>query len=90
MNDQNQMTQENKRPGFLTVLCILSFIAAGIGIIGNLLVGIGKGVVDASGASSKLDEAMNNSSLNMTAEGTAAMETVQAVFSWPYIMLLWY
>lgn len=31
-----QPTNETKRPVFLTVLCILSFIAAGFGIIGYL------------------------------------------------------
>lgn len=31
------LTQENARPTFLTVLCILTFIGSGLGIIGGLM-----------------------------------------------------
>ncbi len=36
MEEQNTAVQENKRPVFLTVLCILSFIAAGFAIFGYI------------------------------------------------------
>lgn len=50
MEQTNNTTNEAaKRPTLLTVLCILSFIAAGISIIG-LLIGMGaKGVAESQG-----------------------------------------
>lgn len=37
MEIENQSTLETKRPGFLTVLCILSFVAMGFGVFGPLI-----------------------------------------------------
>jgi hypothetical protein len=35
------MENTTKRPSFLTVLCILTFIGSGLGIVGNLLMLVG-------------------------------------------------
>lgn len=50
MSETLDNTQETtgKRPAFLTVLCILSFIAAGISIIGLILGAVAGGVVEAA------------------------------------------
>jgi len=42
--------QENKRPTLLTVLCILSFIGAGFGILGYITAGIIGGAASAAGS----------------------------------------
>jgi hypothetical protein len=73
-----------QRPTFLTVLCILSFIAAGIGIIGMLLASAAKGVVDNAGVD--LNKALENSP-GYTAETSAAMDAAATAFSWPYMIL---
>lgn len=46
MSDTN--TGAPKRPTFLTVLCILSFIAAGFSIIGGLMMGAGSAIVNSA------------------------------------------
>ncbi len=56
---------ENKRPTFLTVLCILSFIAAGISIImlllGTVLAGAATaGVAAAENAGAEVESAVGN------------------------------
>ena len=47
MEEQNTAVQENKRPVFLTVLCILSFIAAGFAIFGYIIALTAMGAVGA-------------------------------------------
>ncbi len=37
MEEQNVQATANQRPGFLTVLCILTFIGSGLGVLFNLL-----------------------------------------------------
>ena len=81
--DLNQQT--GKRPTFLTVLCILSFIAAGISIIGGLLMGLGKGAVEAAGGTTSLSNEMSNMP-GMTAEGNEVLAAADAIFSWPYMI----
>ena len=39
------MSEENSRPQFLTVLCILTFIGSGLGILGSLLSLVGVGML---------------------------------------------
>ncbi len=39
--------QSSQRPTFLTVLCILSFISCGLGIIGGILLAVGSGALAA-------------------------------------------
>ncbi|MCB9335039.1 MAG: hypothetical protein H6586_02760 [Flavobacteriales bacterium] len=44
--ETTQATAETgKRPGFLTVLCILTFIGSGLGLLGGLLMTIGMGSI---------------------------------------------
>ncbi len=44
--ETTQATAEaGKRPGFLTVLCILTFIWSGLGLLGGLLMTIGMGSI---------------------------------------------
>ncbi|MBI2259798.1 MAG: hypothetical protein HYU67_12990 [Flavobacteriia bacterium] len=88
----SEVNETPKRPGFLTVLCILSFIAAGIGIISMIIMSAAKGVVDAAGVNvgDKLNESMANSGMDMNTEGAQqlnqAMNEASTVFSWPYII----
>ncbi len=42
-NTQQVQEQENKRPTFLTVLCILTFIGSGLGTLTYLLMTVGMG-----------------------------------------------
>jgi len=67
-------TETAKRPGFLTVLCILSFIAAGISII-FLILGMGvKGAVESNG-------------IDMDAQmASAGVSEAAAAFSWPSML----
>lgn len=66
-----------QRPVFLTVLCILSFIAAGISIIGLAIGSAAKGAVETAGASIDYSQI----------EGMEGMQEIQsqaqAAFSWP-------
>ena len=41
--EENTQVQENKRPTFLTVLCILTFIGSGLGTLTYLLMTVGMG-----------------------------------------------
>jgi hypothetical protein len=70
-----------QRPAFLTVLCILSFISAGIAIILLLIATLFAGAVTAG--SSVVDTSV------MTAEGQAAVETAQGQIGniWLYLAL---
>ena len=72
-----------QRPTFLTVLCILSFIASGIGIIVMFLALGAKGVADANDLS--LENGIDTS--YMDASQVEALESAQAVFSWPYMII---
>lgn len=74
-------TAASKRPVFLTVLCILSFIAAGIGIILLLLASGARGVADA--ADTTVADAMTQSTPGVD---TAAIDAANTVFTWPYII----
>jgi hypothetical protein len=78
---ENQ-TSTGQRPTFLTVLCILSFIAAGIGIITMLLASAVKGVAENVGVNNELSNAISEN-----AEASKAMEAASTVFSWPYMIL---
>jgi len=65
MEQTNNGGETAKRPVFLTVLCILSFIAAGLAIIGYItvigLMGAATAVLStAEGASSEMGEAMSS------------------------------
>jgi hypothetical protein len=74
-----------QRPTFLTVLCILSFIASGIGIIWSLISGLGKAAVDSTGSSADITRALENTP-GYNAETAAALETAGAIFSWPFMI----
>jgi len=43
MEEQNEQTTTNQRPTFLTVLCILTFIGSGLGVLFSLLGVLGVG-----------------------------------------------
>jgi hypothetical protein len=88
MEQQNAAGAPAKRPTFLTVLCILSFIAAGFAIIGYItaitLMGAATAVVSAA------DDAMEAASDSLSAsysEMSAAMD--QAMSSGPSMGLTW-
>ena len=86
MSENLDLNQEaGKRPTFLTVLCILSFIAAGINIIAGLIAGLVKGAVESVGGTTSLSTEMSNMP-GMTSEGAAALESVETLFSWPYMI----
>jgi hypothetical protein len=79
-------TEAAKRPTFLTVLCILSFIAAGLGIIAYI------GAIALVGAVSAAAGAVSDA---MSSEAGAAMEAASAAMSagpsagliWAYIIV---
>jgi hypothetical protein len=79
-------TEAAKRPTFLTVLCILSFIAAGLGIIAYI------GAIALVGAVSAAAGAVGDA---MSSEAGAAMEAASAAMSagpsagliWAYIIV---
>jgi uncharacterized integral membrane protein len=81
------------RPTFLTVLCILSFIAQGFAAIGYIIVALGLGVVSAVATSDAVNNALDSMSANMTAEENAAMDAVSTAGSasmglaWAYIIV---
>ncbi len=56
-----------KRPQFLTVLCILSFVAAGISVVASVIGYIGMGVAEGMGAdfTAKMTESMEGMGTNM-------------------------
>ena len=66
----SEVNETAKRPAFLTVLCILSFIAAGIGIISMIIMSAARGVVDAAGSevNNKLNDELAKSGLDMNNE----------------------
>jgi hypothetical protein len=70
-----------KRPTFLTVLCILSFIAAGISIIGLALGSAVKGVAESAGASSDLSNLRGIEGVD-----SELMNQAEAAFSWPSLI----
>lgn len=64
MNDMN--TGAPKRPTFLTVLCILSFIAAGFGIVGGLLLSAGSAMVNSDTVQEAVSESADpNAAANL-------------------------
>lgn len=90
MSENVEISGTPERPAFLTVLCVLSFIASGISIIVMVLAGTAKGVVDAQGEGF-MDEAMEraraeNPDLQNMPGMDEALATAETVFSWPYII----
>lgn len=81
MEQTNDAGAPAKRPVFLTVLCILSFVAAGLAILGYITV-IGLMGVASAGVS-----AMEGMSSEMGAEASAAMS--EAMSSAPSMGLTW-
>jgi hypothetical protein len=71
-----------KRPAFLTVLCILSFIAAGISIIGLAIGSAAKGVVDSAGGLGEM-QGMEGLGASTDPAVTDALAKAEAAFSWP-------
>lgn len=86
MEQQNAAGAPAKRPTFLTVLCILSFIAAGFAIIGYItaitLMGAATAVVSA--AEDTMESAVDSGSYS---EMSAAMD--EAMSSGPSMGLTW-
>lgn len=83
MEQTNTTTETAKRPTFLTVLCILSFIAAGISIIGLFIGMAAKGAIESTGAD--LNAAMDAQGL--TGAQAEAMSQASAAFSWPNMIV---
>ena len=76
-----------QRPAFLTVLCILSFIAAGISIIGLAIGSAAKGVVESAGGTTDLSSLEGMEGMEgmegFASANQAAMDQASAAFSWP-------
>lgn len=69
---------EKKRPAFLTVLCILSFVFSGIAIILYILAIVGMGAGEAfMSAAENMAEGM----------GAEAVETASTGMAWAYILI---
>ena len=84
--ETEEITNENdvpKRPTFLTVLCILSFIAAGLGVIGYVTVLTAMGAASAiassgmEGVSDEASAAISNAMSSMPSAG----------LTWAYIIV---
>mgnify|MGYP000132616777 CR=1 FL=1 len=73
--DSNENTGNGERPVFLTVICILSFIGAGLGILAYITAIGAMGVVSAAGAD--------------LAEGFEGMEGVTTTYSGPSVGMTW-
>ncbi len=90
MSENVETSGAPQRPTFLTVLCILSFIASGIGIIGMILAGTAKTAMDTVGTG--LNDAMEkaraeNPDLYSDMPGMDdAMAAAETAFSWPYMI----
>jgi hypothetical protein len=97
-NRQNSpiMEQQNagapaQRPTFLTVLCILSFIAQGFAAIGYIIVALGLGVVSAVATSDTMNEALDGA--EMSPEASEMMDAVETAgtaslgLAWAYIII---
>lgn len=55
--------ETQKRPGFITVLCILTFIGSGLGILGGILMLVGSGMLAGSSFGSLLGAAAGGGAL---------------------------
>jgi len=72
------MTELKERPTFLTVLCILSFIGLGFGLIGNLFgLLFSKGVEAASGLA---EEGMDEALYEIESEAPALSGFMESIF----------
>ncbi len=86
MEQTNNGGETAKRPVFLTVLCILSFIAAGFAILGYIA------VIGLMGAASAVSSGMEGMSSEMSAEMNEAMSSAMAAtpgvgLTWAYIIV---
>lgn len=86
MEQTNNGGEAAKRPVFLTVLCILSFIAAGFAILGYIA------VIGLMGAASAVTSSMEGMSSEMGGEMSEAMNAAMAAtpgvgLTWAYIIV---
>lgn len=72
--------EAGKRPTFLTVLCILSFIAAGLAIFGYI------GAIALVGMASAAVSAVSNAA---SAEGSEAINNAMATYTGPSAGMIW-
>lgn len=85
MEQTNNGGEAAKRPVFLTVLCILSFIAAGFAILGYIAV---IGLMGAASAVTSGMEGMEGMSSEMNEAMSSAMASVpSAGLTWAYIIV---
>lgn len=73
----NTTEQKKQRPTFLTVLCILSFIGAGIVIIALLLGAVAGGVVEAGAAQAEA----NGAEVTVETSGLWTLLIVQSIIT---------
>jgi len=92
MEQQNAAGAPAKRPTFLTVLCILSFIAAGFAIIGYItaitLMGAATAVVSAADDAIEAAGATGDSYSEMSAAMDTAMSAGPSIgLTWAYVII---
>lgn len=77
-----------KRPTFLTVLCILSFVAAGFTIIGGIIGYLGMAAVEgmAGGMAEGMEGAMGEAMAGM--ESMPGMEEAMALWKYAKVLLI--
>jgi len=78
--------EPGKRPVFLTVLCILSFIAAGFGILGYITAITAMGAVSSVG-SSAMDALEGMEGVDMDAIESLKSTAPSAGMTWAYIIV---
>lgn len=61
--EQTNAVQENKRPTFLTVICILTFIGSGLGVLGGLIGLLLTGMADSLTSIPGLGAAISNAAI---------------------------
>lgn len=87
MIDELETNDKQERPAFLTVLCVLSFIASGISIVGMLVIGAAKKVANDSGSDLLEQARQSNPELYDTPEKEVAMQQLEVILTWPYIIV---
>lgn len=86
MEQTNNGGETAKRPVFLTVLCILSFIAAGLGILGYITLIGAMGMVSAVSSGMEGMEGMENME-GMEGLSSAMASAPSAGMTWAYIIV---
>ncbi len=79
--------EENERPPFLNVLCILSFIASGVMILSWLIIGASKKMSEMRGIDLIEKIKTENQDMFTTPESIDMLSSMEIMFTWPYMIV---